>query len=1044
MSSVLIDTSNSTPLDIVANAAETASPGDDLTVVTGVTVESTGGNITLSAGDNVAIDGTVQATGRLKTVSIAAGSGDLDGIGAIAVDGAISAMTVRLASLQNTNLTGGTVEARVLDLSTQSGGVSQSSGQISAGRLRSSGGIVGDVSLTSAANNIEGLGNIAVASGKFTLNDNTSTLTIDGPVSAQDIIVVNLQAGGSIVHALSATEQAIDVSGTGSFMLTVDGQTTAPLSSSARLSDVFNALSSLPSFSAPNGPSFFGMAGGSGHFVVEIGLPFGDGRVVAPTITATGTGGATATVTTTGASPITGHDVTLVADQMTLASAITATDTILLAPHTPGTPVALGDGVSAPFALGETELATLSAPTLAIGKDDSGTVTAGPITIGNAAVASSTLNLFSLGGVESTGVLTVAAGTGTLDVDAGGTVLLGTGVDVGAVGGKTTSGDFIVSGVGAHAMAAHNIATAGGNIVLGNLAGPLTIDGLLAGAENITLAAPNVTFEPSAQLAVILDGAGSAPFGEVHVNGTVDIAGATLDAALAGGFNPTVGQAFTIIDNDGTDAVTGTFVGLAEGAFVNIGGTVFAISYHGGDGNDVVLDVLQNHAPVNTVPGTQSAVQDTDLAIAGLSVADQDAANGILTTMLAVSHGSLTVATSQAALAGNGTGTVTLSGTLAQIDATLGSVVYHGAAGFTGTDTLTITTSDNGFTGLGGPMTDTDTVKIDVTTPVQQNPQPVFGTPGDDSFTAPAGDSIFHALGGVDTISFGFRLVDAKVSFAGNEVIIDGPNGTSHTVLTGFEIYKFTDGTVNDNDGDPLVDDLFYYSQYHDAWNAQADADMDYHTLGWHAGRDPDAFFSTSTYLSLYSDVKQADIDPLVHFDQFGWKEGRAPSIAFNAASYLDAYPDVKAAGVDPLAQFLQYGEGEFRQPFAFDHLLAANSFDYVYYLQHNPDVAAAHIDPLQHFETIGWKEGRNPSAFFDTAGYLSHYADVAAAGVNPLDHYDQFGWKEGRDPSVNFDTRHYLATYSDVAAAHIDPLTHFVQFGQAEGRSSFADGAFA
>ena len=922
MSFVLIDTSNSTPLDISSNAAETASPGDDLTVLTGVTVESTGGNVTFSAGDNVVIDGTVRATGVLKTVSLTAGQGDLDGIGAITVDGAVSAMTVRLASLQNIDLSNGAIDALVLDLSTQSGDVIQGSGQISAGRLRSSGGIVGDVSLTSAANNIEGLGNIAVASGNFTLNDSTTTLTIDGPVSAQDIVIVNMQAGGSIVHALSTTEQTIDVTGSGSFTLTVDGQTTAPLSSGARVSDVFNALSSLPTFSAPNGPSFFGMAGSAGHFLVEIGLPFGDGRVVAPIITATGTGGATATVTTTGASPISGHDVTLVSDQIALASAITASDTIFLAPHTPGTLVALGDGVSAPFALGQTELATLSAPTLAIGKDESGAVTAGPITIGNATVASSTLNLFSLGGVtESIGVLTVAGGTGTLNIEAGGSVVLGTGVDVGAVGGKTTSGDFIVESVGAHGMAAHTIMTAGGNIVLSSLAGPLTVEGALSGAENVTLVAPTVTFGSGARLAVVLGGVGPAPFGEAHINGTVDIAGAKLDASLVSGFNPIVGETFTIVDNDGVDAVTGTFTGLAEGASVNIGGAVFAISYHGGDGNDVVLDVTEG---------------------------------------------------------------------------------------------------------------------------VQQVPQPVFGTAGDDSFTAPAGDSIFNALGGVDTISFGFRLVDAKISFAGNEVTIDGPNGTSHTVLTGFEIYKFTDGTVNDNDGDPLVDDLFYYSQYHDVWNAHADADAHYHALGWHEGRDPDAFFSTSTYLSLYPDVKQAGVDPLVHFDHFGWKEGRAPSIAFDGANYLDAYPDVKAAAVDPLAHFLQFGEGEFRQPFAFDHLVAANSFDYAYYLQHNPDVAAARVDPLQHYATLGWKEGRDPNAFFDTAGYLSHYTDVAAAGVNPLDHYDHFGWKEGRDPSINFDTKDYLAAYSDVAAAHIDPLTHFLQFGLVEGRSSFADGVFA
>ena len=48
-------------------------------------------------------------------------------------------------------------------------------------------------------------------------------------------------------------------------------------------------------------------------------------------------------------------------------------------------------------------------------------------------------------------------------------------------------------------------------------------------------------------------------------------------------------------------------------------------------------------------------------------------------------------------------------------------------------------------------------------------------------------------------------------------------------MLTGFESFVFTDGTVDNADGDALVDDLFYYAQNHDVWNAHADADAHYH-----------------------------------------------------------------------------------------------------------------------------------------------------------------------------------------------------------------------
>ena len=315
------------------------------------------------------------------------------------------------------------------------------------------------------------------------------------------------------------------------------------------------------------------------------------------------------------------------------------------------------------------------------------------------------------------------------------------------------------------------------------------------------------------------------------------------------------------------------------------------------------------------------------------------------------------------------------------------------------------------------------------------------GTAGADSFVAFGGTERIDAGGGIDTVTFGFKLTDATVSYSGNEIIID--TGTSHTVLTGVERFVFNDGTVDNNDGNVLVDDLFYYAHNLDVWAAHADADQHFNTTGWREGRDPDAFFSVATYLSANPDVRAAGANPLTHWHDVGWTEGRLPSILFDPGQYLAANPDVAAAHVDPLAHFLQFGAGEQRQPFAPDHLVTANGFDYVFYLNHNPDVAAAHVDAFAHFQTFGWKEGRNPNALFDVNGYLATSTDVAAAHVNPLDHYNQFGWREGRDPSVGFDTTSYLAAYPDVAAAHVNPLVHFLQHGADEGRSPFADGVW-
>jgi hypothetical protein len=313
------------------------------------------------------------------------------------------------------------------------------------------------------------------------------------------------------------------------------------------------------------------------------------------------------------------------------------------------------------------------------------------------------------------------------------------------------------------------------------------------------------------------------------------------------------------------------------------------------------------------------------------------------------------------------------------------------------------------------------------------------GTTGSDSFDAPSGDTAFDAGLGVDTIKFGFKLTDAMFTWSGNQVTVT--HGADHTVLSGFERFVFDDGTVENNDANPLVDDLFYYANRHDVWAAHVDADQHFEQYGWKEGSDPNAFFDTSLYLALNPAARTAGANPLTQFDQSGWKNGAIPSLNFDPVAYLAAYPDVKAAGIDPLLHFLQHGFQENRSPFTVDELMAPSGFDSAYYLRSNPDVAAAGVDPLQHFQQYGWKEGRNPNALFDTQGYLATYGDVKAAGINPLDHYNTFGWKEGRDPSPSFDSSSYLVAYADVKAAGIDPLLHYLDYGRHEGRSAFADG---
>ena len=89
---------------------------------------------------------------------------------------------------------------------------------------------------------------------------------------------------------------------------------------------------------------------------------------------------------------------------------------------------------------------------------------------------------------------------------------------------------------------------------------------------------------------------------QIKVTGTVTLNSTTseLRTVIVPGYTATAGQKYVIVSNDGTDAVTGTFKGLAEGATFTVGNGQFRISYVGGDGNDIELTVLT----VPTAPDT--------------------------------------------------------------------------------------------------------------------------------------------------------------------------------------------------------------------------------------------------------------------------------------------------------------------------------------------------------------------------------------------------------------------------------------------------------
>ncbi|MFH0821228.1 MAG: hypothetical protein V2B18_00625, partial [Pseudomonadota bacterium] len=120
-----------------------------------------------------------------------------------------------------------------------------------------------------------------------------------------------------------------------------------------------------------------------------------------------------------------------------------------------------------------------------------------------------------------------------------------------------------------------------------------------------------------------------------------------------------------------------------------------------------------NDSPVLTVPGEQRTAQGTTLTISGISVHDVDvnSGTGILEVTLDVDNGTITLSSltgiTFAPGGSNGTGRMTFTGSLGDINAALNDLQFASSAGFSGNALLTLNINDQGNFGGGGTVADT-------------------------------------------------------------------------------------------------------------------------------------------------------------------------------------------------------------------------------------------------------------------------------------------------------------------------------------------------
>jgi autotransporter-associated beta strand protein len=202
---------------------------------------------------------------------------------------------------------------------------------------------------------------------------------------------------------------------------------------------------------------------------------------------------------------------------------------------------------------------------------------AGDVTLASASVIKGSGHFTLSGNITGAGPLTNAV-NGTL-------VLTGTG----SYTGPTTvdAATLQVNGSLTSAVTVNGNATLAGTGTVGavimNDAGTLS-----PGVSPGVLRSGNVELRADSTFRAELNGAvAGSGYDQLQVSGTVNLGGSTLNASL--GFTPALDALFTLIANDGSDAVLGTFKDLPEGASLTLGTDVFRVSYKGGDGNDVVL-----------------------------------------------------------------------------------------------------------------------------------------------------------------------------------------------------------------------------------------------------------------------------------------------------------------------------------------------------------------------------------------------------------------------------------------------------------------------
>jgi hypothetical protein len=298
-------------------------------------------------------------------------------------------------------------------------------------------------------------------------------------------------------------------------------------------------------------------------------------------------------------------------------------------------------------------------------------------TIGVGGSGTLTINGDSLGLVTSGTPAAINAGANTVTIRQRTT---GTGIDLGGLDALGTPNTLGLTDAELDCITA-------GTVIVGDAnSGPIRVSAVISPANYQTLSfGNNVNFAATGGFSADV-GPTAASYEKMTVSGTVTItSGATLAVAATGGYVWNGVDSFTLLANDASDAIVGTFTGPPLANF--LGSTLSAaVGYARGTGNDLLI--VANAVPVAGAdglnrPNTTKVAKVLKSVLLGNDIdADSDpltltaVGNALPAGATVTITGNFVVYTAPANNAGNGSFTYTLS---------------DGPGGHTATGTVTVT-----------------------------------------------------------------------------------------------------------------------------------------------------------------------------------------------------------------------------------------------------------------------------------------------------------------------------------------------------------------